>query len=79
MPVYNEKTWKLNPLPLLCSNSNGRGGGDYGQLYDRKTGEEIDCSMELVGTWAYDHIGFTNDRKVIKGLKKLTPKFKCDW
>lgn len=79
VPVYNQNTWKVHPLPLLCSAGNGRGGGSYYQAHDKKTGDEIECSMELVGTWAYDHICFTNDKDVIKGFKKLVTKFKRDF
>jgi hypothetical protein len=79
MPVYNVNSWKVHPLSLLCANSNQRGGGDYYQAHSKKTGDEIECSMELVGTWAYNHIGFTNDKDVIKGFKKLVTKFKCDF
>jgi hypothetical protein len=79
MPVYNEKRWKIHPLSLLCCNSNGRGNGDYEQAYDKKTGDEVECSMELVGTWAFDHIGFTNDKGKIKGFKKLVTKFRSNW
>ena len=42
--------WNIHPLPLLTAESNGRGGGDY-------WGDEI----ELVGSWAYDHIGAADE------------------
>jgi len=39
-----EKGWTIHPLPLLTSEGNGRGGGDY-----RGTNKNI-------GTWARDSI-----------------------
>lgn len=40
----------IHPLPLLCCSGNQRGGGDY-----------YGTNEQLVGSWAYDRIGVTND------------------
>jgi hypothetical protein len=44
-----DKKGEIHPLPLLCADGNGRGGGDYEGV-----------NMQLVGSWAYDEIGVTN-------------------
>lgn len=78
MPKYGPRKWELNPLSLLCANSNDRGGGDLHEEIDNE-GNPKDNGYNQVGLWAYDHIGFTNDKAAIKGFKKLVTKFKCDW
>jgi hypothetical protein len=40
----------IHPLPLLCADGNGRAGGDY-------SGN----NMSLIGSWAYNRIGITNE------------------
>ena len=50
IPEYNEDTWDIHPLPLLCASGNGRGGGDYSGINE-----------EMVGAWAYDRIGLDNE------------------
>lgn len=40
----------IHPLPLLCADGNGRGGGDYDGT-----------DMEYVGAWAFDRIGVGNE------------------
>ena len=50
IPKYNENEWTIHPLPILCADGNGRGGGDY-------NGSDID----KVGVWAYDRIGISNE------------------
>ena len=50
IPEYNENEWTIHPLPLLCADGNGRGGGDY-------KGSDI----HKVGVWAYDRIGISNE------------------
>lgn len=40
----------IHPLPLLCADGNGRGGGDY-----------EGTNMELIGSWAFDCIGVANE------------------
>lgn len=46
----------IHPLPLLCADGNGRGGGDY-----------EGTNMELIGAWAFDRIGVGNE--LPKGIK----------
>lgn len=53
----------IHPLPLLTSDSNGRGGGDYRR----------GTSMELVGSWARDLIE-TSDVEP-HGFVELRPDF----
>lgn len=40
----------IHPLPLLCADGNGGGGGDY-----------WGANETLVGSWAYDRIGVSNE------------------
>ena len=47
---YGYTKMTIHPLPLLCAVGNQRGGGDY---YGR--------NETLVGSWAYDRIGVTNE------------------
>ena len=61
--------WAIHPIPLLCSEGNGRGGGDY---YE----QEDNPDDEAVGTWARDVITFSNDRPREKGWKKVSFNFK---
>lgn len=49
IPKYDENVWTIHPLPLLCADGNGRGGGDY-------SGSD----MDKVGIWAYDRIAISN-------------------
>lgn len=68
IPTFNENEneWIIHPLPLLCADGNGRGGGDY-----RGT------NMELIGSWAFDRIAVAN--KLPKNIKKeLVVKF-VEW
>ena len=60
-----KKIWRINPLPLLTSEGNGRGGGDY-------FGEACE---EMVGTWARDTIELTKERPT-KDYTEIFPKFK---
>ena len=46
----DENVLIIHPLPLLCCNGNQRGGGDY-----------YGTNEQLVGSWAYDRIGVTNE------------------
>ena len=39
----------IHPLPLLTACDNGRGGGDY-----------HGTDMDVIGTWAFDLIEFTD-------------------
>ena len=58
----------IHPLPLLCADGNGRGGGDFHAKFDR---------YDYVGVWAYDHIGVTNKKP--EGFKEITPDFQEDY
>lgn len=54
----------IHPLPLLCADGNGRGGGDY-----------EGTNMELIGSWAFDRIGVANE--LPKNIKtELVVEFK---
>lgn len=54
----------IHPLPLLCADGNGRGGGDY-----------EGTNMELIGSWAFDRIGVANE--LPKSIKtELVVEFK---
>ena len=48
IPKFDKDKWLIHPLPILCADGNGRGGGDYGYY--------ASANMKLVGTWAYDEI-----------------------
>jgi hypothetical protein len=50
IPKYNENEWTIHPLPLLCADGNGRGGGDYNGF-----------DIHKVGVWAYNRIGISNE------------------
>lgn len=58
--------WIVHPLPLLTSNGNGRGGGDYGNFHG-------DTGIEYVGTWAGDRI--SAEYEYPAGFKEITPDF----
>ena len=62
IPEYKENEWTIHPLPLLCADGNGRGGGDY-------SGSD----MDKVGIWAYDKIGISND--IPNGFTELVVNF----
>lgn len=50
IPKDDPDTWTAHPLPLLCADGNGQGGGDYwGKNYTK------------VGYWAYDRIGVADE------------------
>lgn len=60
--------YKLNPLPILCAEGNGRGGGDY-----------EGNNEGLVGYWARDVIETIKIKKDIPaGYKELNPEF-IEW
>lgn len=50
IPEDSEDKYVIHPLPLLCADGNGNGGGDY-----------YGTNMPYVGKWAYDKIGVGND------------------
>lgn len=62
-PIING--WQISPIPLLLSNSNGRGGGDYHSKYD----------YDKVGSWAYDKVGIIPNINVPTSYKKVEYNF----
>lgn len=50
IPEKPDNGWVIHPLPLLCADGNGRGGGDY-----------EGTNMELIGSWAFDNIGVADE------------------
>lgn len=59
----------IHPLPLLACAGNGEGGnGDYTK------GE----NLNMVGKWAFDCFGATNDTSKLEGLAKVYYEFKQD-
>ena len=54
--------WVIHPLPLLTSNGNNRGGGDFR------------AENDYVGTWAGDIIGMER-LKPSKEFKEIVPDF----
>ena len=62
----DEYGYRIDPMPLLCSEGNGEGGGDY---YGK--------NMKLVGTWARDLISIEGEKPT--GYQEVKPDFKeCD-
>lgn len=49
IPKEHSTDLVIHPLPLLCADGNGRGGGDYDGT-----------DMKYIGVWAYDRIGVGN-------------------
>ena len=54
---------RIDPMPLLCAEGNGRGGGDY-QGY----------AMSLIGSWARDLISVESE--IPNGYTELVPSFR---
>jgi hypothetical protein len=61
--MIDDNGWKIHPLPLLTSEANGQGGGDY----------FASGGSEYIGTWARDVI--SADTKKPKGFKEIIPYF----
>ena len=63
------ETWEyyIHPLPLLTSEGNGRGGGDY------HTSDEY--LENMVGSWARDVIEVTDDVTLTDGLTCIIVNF----
>ena len=68
VPRFKKDTWTVHPLPILTADGNGRGGGDRSDCYPDGTEKE---NTKFVGTWAYDRISVTNDKKNCEGLTEL--------
>ena len=58
-----EHGYRIDPMPLLCAEGNGRGGGDY-QGY----------AMSLIGSWARDLISVESE--IPNGYTELVPSFR---
>lgn len=55
----------IHPLPLLCVDGNGRGGGDYEGV-----------GMDFVGSWAGDFItARMSNEGIPEGYKEIRPNF----
>jgi hypothetical protein len=61
---FEDEVWKfiVHPLPLLVSEGNGLGGGDY-----------RGNNKELCGTWTRDSISVEN--VIPDGFTELVPNF----
>ena len=68
LPKRKKDVWQIHPLPLLCADGNGRGGGDYSGINEN-----------MVGIWAYDHIGIANELPTDKYYTELKVEFKEIW
>ena len=61
----DSKGVKINPLPILCAEGNGRGGGDYSGF-----------AMDFVGYWARNIIETVKVKKDIPtGYTEINPDF----
>lgn len=67
IPTRKSDEFVFDPLPILTSEGNGCGGGDY-------FGE---WSKELVGTWRADMIEIRT--KAPKGYDRIYPEFMESW
>lgn len=65
IPDNEKNKWVIHPLPILCADGNGRGGGDYGYYASKNT--------KLVGTWAHDEIRLTSTKADTEGYED------CGW
>ena len=75
IPEKKENVWQVHPLPLLTCNGNSLGGGDYmlsNDEYDYKEDSRI-------GSWAFNRIGITNDKREIVGMTQIDGYFPLDW
>lgn len=70
-PEHDEE-WpiRIDPLFILCSVGNGRGGGDYYHHADNE---------ELAGKWAFDRIEITDQEPTSEEWSKLEPMFLEHW
>ena len=68
LPKCKKGVWQIHPLPLLCADGNGRGGGDYSGINEN-----------MVGIWAYDHIGIANELLTDKYYTEMKVEFKEIW
>ncbi len=59
----DEYDYRIDPMPLLCAEGNGRGGGDY-----------YGSAMNLIGSWARDLISVESE--IPNGYTELVPSFR---
>ena len=59
----DEYGYRIDPMPLLCAEGNGRGGGDY-----------QGSAMSLIGSWARDLISVESE--IPNGYTELVPSFR---
>jgi hypothetical protein len=59
----DEYGYRIDPMPLLCAEGNGRGGGDY-----------HGSAMKLIGSWARDLISVESE--IPNGYTELVPSFR---
>ena len=59
----DEYGYRIDPMPLLCAEGNGRGGGDY-----------QGSAMNLIGSWARDLISVESE--IPNGYTELVPSFR---
>lgn len=71
LPVmkYGDENFYIHPLPILTSEGNGRGGGDF-----RPNNETHE---KYVGSWARDVISVENSEPV--GYTEIKPNFYEKW
>lgn len=62
-PEWDGETWFIHPLPLLTAVGNGQGGGDYSGT-----------DMELIGSWAGDHVSWVNPAEAERTITGLNLK-----
>lgn len=67
-PIYDDE-WpvRIDPLFILCSVGNGRGGGDY-------RGD----NLKLAGAWAFDQIEVCEDKPKGDEWTEIKPMFRMD-
>ena len=65
IPSERPMAYTIHPLPILCADGNGNGGGDYHGTY-----------MKYVGRWAYNRIGIVMCDNIPEGFKELKVNFK---
>jgi len=64
--------WAVHPLPLLTSDGNGNGGGDYFT-------DDIN-ELALIGSWCGDIISVEKEIvSEMEGYREIEIPFKCDW
>ena len=86
VPKYDKTKWQIHPLPILLSDGNGRGSGDYCNEICINPEETDYCkrkyvkkhNAQFVGLWAYDTISVTNSKADTKGYTKIEWEPECE-